>query len=127
LLRYERDAPADAKAGVYLWFLLRYRVAELLGRRPSPEDLHALAVRFGPEFAKLIRGDQSRLEDTLLTVFELAADGRKVTGGDAVVMGSAALGVLLDDDPEAQLTAMRPDLADWWRRNADKFRDLGVR
>lgn len=127
LLRYERDAPADVRAGVYLWFLLRYRVAELLGRRPSPEDLHVLAVRFHPEFARLVLGDQRRLEDTLLTVFALAADGGKVTGGDAVVMGSAALGVLLDDDPEAQLAAMRPALADWWRRNADRFRDLGAR
>jgi hypothetical protein len=53
------------------------------GRAAQPEDLHALAERFHPEFARLIRGDQGRLEDTLLTVFALAADGRKVTGGDA--------------------------------------------
>jgi hypothetical protein len=40
-------------------------------------------------------------------------------------MGPAALGMLLDD-PQTELTAMRPQLAEWWRRNADEFRDLGV-
>jgi hypothetical protein len=123
LLRYEREVPRDTRAGVYLWYLLRYRVAELLGRRPSPEDLHALAERSYPAFARLIRGDRSQLEDTLFTVFGLACEGRKVGGGMGVVMGSAALGVLLDD-PETELAAMRPHLAQWRRASADEFRDL---
>jgi hypothetical protein len=125
LLRYEREVPHDTQAGIYLWYLLRYRVAELLGRRPSSEDLHALAERFYPAFAKLIRGDVRQLEDTLLTVFGLAPADRKVSGGMGVVMGSAALGVLLDD-PEPDLAAMRPHLAEWQRANADEFRDLGA-
>lgn len=120
LLRLEREAPLDTKAGLYLWYLLRYRVAELMGRKPSAEDLHALAERFYPKFAKLIRGDQRQLEDTLLSVFALAAEGRKVTGGNAVVMGTAALGVLLDD-PEVELVVMRPHLANWWAQNAAAF------
>jgi hypothetical protein len=123
LLRYEREVPHDGRAGLYLWYLLRYRVAELLGRRPGQEDLHALAGCIYPAFAKLIRGDRSQLEDTLLTVFGLAAEDRKVSGGRGVVMGSAALGVLLDD-PESELAAMRPHLAQWRRANADEFRDL---
>lgn len=125
LLRLEREAPHDTKVGLYLWYLLRYRVAELLGRKPSPGDLHALAERFYPEFAKLIRGEHSQLEDTLLSVFALAAKGRKITGGNAVVMGTAALGVLLDD-PEVELAAMRPHLVTWWARNAAAFREPGV-
>ena len=125
LLRYERAAPEDTSAGIYLWFLLRYRVAELLGRRPGREDLQAVAERYYPQFAKLIRGDKSQFEDTLLTVFSLAPEDRKVKGGDAVVMGSAALGVLLDD-PEAELAAMRPHLAEWWQANAHEFRELGA-
>ena len=123
LLRYEREVPRDGRAGLYLWYLLRYRVAELVGRRPGPEDLHALAERFYPPFAKLIRADRSQLEDTLLTVFGLTAEDRKVSGGTGVVMGSAALGVLLDD-PETELAAMRPHLAGWRRAHADEFRDL---
>jgi hypothetical protein len=92
LQRLEHEAPVDAKAGAYLWYLLRYRIAVLLGRRPHPQDLHDLAGRYYPEFSKLIRGDRSRFEDTLLTVFEFAPVDRKVRGGMAVVMGSAALG-----------------------------------
>lgn len=124
LHRLEEEAPIDAKVGAYLWFLLRYRVADLLGRRPEERDLRELAMRFYPKFSKLIRGDQRQLEDTLLTVFEFAPEDRKVKGGRAVVMGSAALGVLLDN-PEADLIAMRPHLAKWWQRNVDEFRDLG--
>jgi hypothetical protein len=120
LLRLERDVPADAKAGAYLWYLLRYRVAALLGRRPRPEDLHELAQRYAPKFAKLVRGGQGELEDTLLTVFDFTTLGRKVKGGKAIVVGSAALGVLLDD-VEVELAEMRPHLADWWKRNAMNF------
>jgi hypothetical protein len=126
LRRLEREVPVDAKAGIYLWYLLRYRIAALLGRRPTPHDLRELGGRIYPEFSKIIRCDQGQLEDMLLTAFEFASEDRKVKGGRAIVMGSAALGVLLED-PEAELAAMRPHLAEWWRRNADEFRDLGLR
>ena len=120
LLGYEREVPHDVRAGLYLWYLLRYRVIEVLGRKPTPEDLHSLAERSYPTFAKLIRGDESQLEDTLLTVFGFAPEERKVSGGRAVVLGSAALGILLED-PETELAAMRPHLARWQHANADKF------
>lgn len=124
LLRYEQEAPAtDSTVAAYLSYLLRYRVAELVGGKPAAEDLHALADRFYPAFSRLIRGDQRQLADTLLTVFEIAEQDKKVSGGNAIVFGSAALGVLLDH-PEAQLTAMRPHLAAWWERNAASFRQL---
>lgn len=76
----------------YLWYLLRYRVAELQDRRPGPEDLHPLAERVYPAFARLTRGDVRQLENTLLTVFGFASEDRRVIGGIGVVMGSAALG-----------------------------------
>jgi hypothetical protein len=123
LLRLERDVPVDAKAGAYLWYLLRYRVAALLGRRPLPEDLHEIAQRHAPKFAKLIRGGQTELEDTLLSVFGFATRGGKVRGGKAIIVGSAALGVLLND-VEVELAEIRPHLADWWKRNSNKFRNL---
>jgi hypothetical protein len=126
LLRLERDLPVDIKAGAYLWYLLRYRVAALLGRRPRPDDLHELAQRFSPKFAKLVRSGQGELEDMLLTVFNFAAREMQIKGGRAIVVGSAALGVLLDD-AETELTEMRPHLAAWWRRNANEFRDLEAR
>jgi len=120
LLRYEQETPDDTGVGFYLWYLLRYRVLQILGRRPSREDLQMLAERFYPQFSALIRGNQRQLEDTLLTVFAFADDDRKVSGGNAIVIGSAALGVLLDD-PKSRLTEMRPHLAEWWQRNKAEF------
>jgi hypothetical protein len=125
LLRFERETPDDSTVGFYLWYLLRYRVAEVLGRRPSAEDLHSLAQRYNPQFSRLIHGDQRQLEDTLLSVFALADEDRKVKGGDAVVMGSAALGVLVDD-PLAELAVMRPHLARWWQQNKMEFGTAGT-
>src|SRR5579875_989322 len=69
-----RVAVGDATAGRYLQYLLRYRVAALLGRRPTAGDLHDLTERFSPDFAKVVRGDRSQLENTLLTVFNLAPE-----------------------------------------------------
>jgi hypothetical protein len=63
-----------------------------------------------PAFARLTRGDVRQLENTLLTVFGFASEDRKVSGGMGVVMGSAELGVLLED-PEPGMAVMRPHLA----------------
>jgi hypothetical protein len=43
--RLEADVPADGQAAGYLWYLLRYRIADYLGRRPTEEDLRRLARR----------------------------------------------------------------------------------
>jgi hypothetical protein len=32
LMRFEKESPHDTRVGIYLWYLLRYRVAEMLGR-----------------------------------------------------------------------------------------------
>lgn len=103
LLRYEQEAPLDMMAGAYLRYLLRCRVAELVGGRPGVEDLQALAGRHYPAFSRLIRGAERQLADTLLTVFDLPH-----TTGRC---------------PEAELTAMRPHLAAWWARNAASFQN----
>lgn len=70
------------RASLYLWYLLRYRVAEVLGRRPSPEDLGDLAARTYPRFALLIRQDVGQLEATFQTVFE-SSSARYQPGGDS--------------------------------------------
>jgi hypothetical protein len=125
--RWPADVPGEGRrASVYLWFLLRYRVAEVLGRRPAPEDLHELAVRVYPRFARLTRQDEGRLEATFRTVFDSAESPDHLRGSMFLILGTAALGALLDD-AEPELAVMRPHLAEWWQRNADEFRDRGVR
>lgn len=112
-------------AGAYLLYLLQYRVIEILGHRPTREDLHRLADRATPKYARLLQVEASLLEDTLRTTFKFASPETELKGGRFAVSSSAALGVLLDN-PLADLQGMRPHLAEWWRRNAEKFRDIGV-
>ena len=123
--RLAAQVPFDSQVSMYLWYLLRYRVADMLGRRPSAEDLREIAGRVYPRFSVVIRGDGSVLENVLRTVFKLASKDEEVTAGRFVVAGMAALGVLLND-PVADMEAMRPHMADWWRRNLEKFRSQGI-
>lgn len=122
--RFDTDLPIDGRPGTYLWWLLRHRVAQLLGRRPSPDDLHEIAGGAQERFGVVIR-DADVLEDVLLTVWKLAPPEREVKAGRFLVAGTAALGVLLDD-PAVDLEAARPDLSAWWRKNLDKFRAQGI-
>lgn len=122
--RFVTDLPVDGRPGTYLWWLLRYRVVRLLGRRPTPDDLHEIAGILEETFGLVIR-DVSLLEDVLLTVWKLAPPERSVEAGRFIVAGIVALALLLDD-PTVDLEAARPDLAAWWRKNVDKFRDQGI-
>jgi hypothetical protein len=120
----ERGLPNDGQAGAYVWYLLRYRVVEILARRPSAEDLHDLAVTAWPRFAELVNADEHVLEDIFRSVFKFETAG-EVTGAKLIVLGSAALGVLLDD-PDAGLEVIRPHLVDWWRKNRRNFEEQGI-
>jgi hypothetical protein len=123
--RFDTDVPPDSQVGMYLWFLLRYRVVEMLGHRPSAEDLQGIAARAESRYNVIIRPGECPLVNVLRTVFVLAAKGEEVTAGGFVVAGAAALGALLND-PAADMEMMRPYLTDWWQRNLEKFRARGV-
>lgn len=124
--RWPGDSAAEGRrASLYLWYLLRYRIADVIGRRPSPEDLRALAVSTYPRFALLIRRDVGQLEATFRTVFESAESSDHLKGGMFLILGTAALGSLLDD-AASELGVMRTNLSDWWRRKAAEFHARGV-
>jgi hypothetical protein len=124
--RWPGDAAAEGRrASLYLWYLLRYRIAEILGRKPSSGDLRDLAVRAYPRFALMIRRDVNQLEDTFRTVYESATSPDHLKGSMFLIIGTAALGSLLDD-ADSELDVMREHLADWWHRKADEFHALGV-
>jgi hypothetical protein len=128
IMRMAKEVPDDGVAGTYLWFLIQYHVAKLLGHQPTADELHQLADDISARFLRAVpaaRTDQSILERALRTVFDLAAEEEQVAGGRIVVVGAAALGVMLDD-PSAQLESMRPLLAEWWRRYQDDFREQGL-
>jgi hypothetical protein len=125
LAQQRPSEPRDGHAAMYLWYLIRHRILEMLGQAPTEDDLHDLAVRFNPRFARIGRQDANLLERTLRTYYELSTLDDEVAGGLLVVAGTAALGVMLDN-PRAQLKAMRPHLANWLRDNRDYLSGIGL-
>lgn len=118
--RLETDVPVDGQAAAYLWYLLRYRIADYLGRRPTEQDLTRLAKRRHPLYARVLGGDVGELEDMLRSLFSMISEDRRITGGRFVVLGIVVLGIFLDD-PQSQLDHMKPHLADWWQRRGWKL------
>jgi hypothetical protein len=110
----DADDKADA-ASRYLWYLLRYRVVELLRRRPTAEDLHELASRTYPRYRQVVRESVITLEDTLRAYFRLPPIGSQLPAGRWFVSATATVGVLLDD-PATDLEVIRPSLAEWRSR-----------
>ena len=123
--RLERDLPSDGQAASYVWYALRYRAIEILERRPTPEDLHDLAISTWPRFGQIVQGDERLVEDILRSVFKHAPLQNEITGAKLIVLGSAELGILLND-PSADLDRIRPHLAEWWRQNLAHFRRQGI-
>ena len=111
--------------GLYLWYLLQYRVIDELGRKASPEDLHELTLSVYPRFRELVRGSEAQLEDTFRRAFEFSPLlSPPLTAADFMIFASVALGVLLVD-PSAQLAAAHPHVAAWWHRHVQRFRTEG--
>lgn len=106
-----------------MWYILEYRVHDILQRRPTPDDLRQLASSANSRFKRLIHENDASLEDTLCTVFKFASGDRQVTGGRLLVAGSAAISVLIDGP--AALRTVRPPLARWYAAHATKLRELG--
>jgi hypothetical protein len=114
-------------AGFYAIYLLKYRTATILGRRPSVDDISAVASRVQAGFDRALpRRPAGCLVDTLLVVFEyrsLQALRPTVTGATHTLNALVALGLLLDA-PGGDLANMKPHLASWCARQADDIRRI---
>jgi hypothetical protein len=122
----ELPLAGQQRSSMYLWFLLNYRIQEILQRRPSPSDLHDLALATVSKVRDiLIRIDESKLEEVYRVVFEITPVGSGLDPGEFSAVGLVALGVLLTE-PTEQLAAMRREMTDWWSRNYRRFQKLGL-
>lgn len=113
--------PRDGRATLYIDFLLHYKTASVCRRMPTRADLQRVAERVVPRYKLLFRSDPSTVENTLLTIFDLASPEQEIGGGVLMVHGAAILGLILTD-PVAELATMKPRLEDYWRENADVLR-----
>jgi hypothetical protein len=109
------DSARD-EASSYLFYLVKYRVVEILARRPMAADLHEVAVMNYDSYAKVVREPVATLEDTLRAVFALPSVGPQQSSARLFVSSVAAAGVLFKEPP-ADLDAIRPHLAKWSARS----------
>ena len=105
------------ESNLYVWFILRFRVIELVQRRLTAGDLNAMALRAFPKYTKILRLPVIFLEDTLRTSFRMPSIGEQPTDNYLFLSAIAAAGVLLED-PAADLVSIRPRVARW------RFRDV---
>jgi hypothetical protein len=119
--RMARRVHKDRWSGVYVWYLLRMRSRELVGRKPDEESLTFLASEIYPRFVVVApRVEHATLIDLLLGVWEIQPAERDIVGSALPVIGAAALGAMLDD-ASRQLDAMKPALEDWYDSNRYSF------
>ena len=122
----EMELPGQQRAGLYLWFLLRNALFWKVGKRvPTDAELARISRDYFARFRALVDADRLALEDTFRKVFERTPLREEISPGALLVLGLAVLGVLYED-PDAELTKMKPHLDSWWREHAEKFHSQGV-
>lgn len=91
--------PGQHRMGVYLMYLLSYKVKELLRQnQPTDEELHDVAVRSHSAVLKALnRASVIQLEETLRIAFSQAFLQGGVTPGEFLLFAGALLGVLVHD------------------------------
>lgn len=122
----EVPLPGHQRAGLYLWYLLRNALGGKVGGRvPTDAELTRISRDYVARFSTVVDADRPILEDTFRHVFERAPLKKEITPGELLVLGPAALGVLYED-PDAELSRMKPHLNNWWRKHAEKFHSQGL-
>lgn len=122
----EMPLPGQQRAGLYLWYLLRNALGAKTGdRAPTDAELADISREYAARFSSLVGADRFALEDTFRKVFERPPVKKEIGPGDLFVLGLATLGILYED-PDAELTRMKPHLNSWWQKHAGKFYSQGL-
>ena len=122
----EVELRGHQRAGLYLWYLLRNALgAKVGGRVPVDAELARISDDYAGRFSAVVDVGRPLLEDTFHKVFERAPLTKTIGPGELFVLGSAALGVLYED-PDAELSRMKPHLNSWWQKHTEKFHSQGL-
>ena len=119
--------PGQHRMGLYLMYLLSYRVKEVLRQnKPTDNDLHEIAVATYPRVQHILdRTNITQLEETVRIAFDRPPLQTGVTPGEFMIFAGALLGVLMTN-PDEDLKEIRPRLAAWWQRHYRNFRSQGL-
>lgn len=122
----EVKLPAQQRAGLYLWFVLRNALAGKVGGRvPTDAELAHISHDYAERFSSLVAADRAILEDTFRKVFERAPLKKEIGPGGLLVLAPVAIGVLYND-PASALSRIKPGLSSWWQEYAEQFHRQGL-
>jgi hypothetical protein len=122
----EVKLPGQHRAGPFVWYLLRNALgAKVGGRVPTDAELELISRDHFARFGALVNADRTVLEDTFRTVFERAPLKKEITPAELMVLAPPVLGVLYED-PDAELSRMKPHLDRWWQKYSEKLRSQGL-
>jgi hypothetical protein len=118
--------PRQRVAWPYVWFILRHTVGEVIqGGTPSDEDLERISRDYMDPFRTLVGVGQPTFEDLLRIAWLRDPRVKKLSFGEQVVFGCAAIGILLQN-PEHALGLVKPQLNEWWLGNSGHYRRRGL-
>ena len=122
----EVELRGHQRAGLYVWYLLRNALGgKVGGRMPTDAELARMSHDYAGRFSAVVDADRPLLEDIFRKVFERPPLTKKISPGELAVLGLAALGVLYED-PDAELSRMKPHLTSWWQKHAETFHSEGL-
>jgi hypothetical protein len=122
----EVELPGHQRAGLYLWYLLRNALgAKVGGRVPTDAELTRISHDYIARLSTLVDAGRPIMEDTFRKVFERAPLKKEILPGELLLLASAALGVLYEN-PDDELSRMKPHLNNWWQEHSEKFHSQGL-
>jgi hypothetical protein len=106
---------------IYIRYILAYVLRKRLGRDPSDSEILDLAKGVTPKANLLVRGDEYMYEDVFRFSYGRPATLDRTKGVGIDICGTAALGALLEDDWEATLDEVKPQLRLYYSKNHAKL------
>jgi hypothetical protein len=124
----ELSLEMQRRAELYISFLLRHQLYLTIGDKITDADIHDTAVMVLPKANRLVKGTVSIYEEVFLEVLGRSRPDGQLKGAEIDVVATAALGALLGNDPDGELTAIQPYLAEYYRRHWKvlRSRELGI-
>jgi len=121
ILKLESLRPSPGRATAYVYLLLQLVLVEIGADELATDDsarswLLNYAREVYPTWAPLIGRPALALERLFLTPFGFAPQGEAIVGAEMIFLGTAALGVILDN-PTVDLGYLIPRVDSWWEQN----------